>query len=154
MTSATTMRTTATALLLLPLACTAQPPRQATAQQEPAAQQEAAATPVPGEARGEAMKAKVPTNRFIGHWVGPEGLYLDIAADGGPYSGRYALKMKYTLDDEGSFTGLAKLDTIVFERGGKQLSLRAGNGDETGMKWLAGKTDCLIVAPGEGYCRT
>lgn len=138
MTCGATIRTAATALMLLPLACTAQPQREAA--------------PV-APSSGQTMEAKVPTNRFIGHWIGPEGLYLDIAADGGPYSGRYALKMKYTLDDEGSFTGLAKLDTIVFERGGKHLSIRAGDGDETGMKWLAGKTDCLIVAPGEGYCR-
>jgi hypothetical protein len=136
MTGTTVMRTAAAALMLLPLAGTAQPaPKAATMVQ------------------GEGMKAKVPTNRFIGHWIGPEGLYLDIAADGGPYSGRYALRMKYTLDDEGSFTGLAHLDTIVFQRGGRQLSIRAGNGDATGMKWLAGKADCLIVAPGEGYCR-
>jgi hypothetical protein len=31
-------------------------------------------------------------------------------------------------------------------------TLEARNGDETGMKWLAGKTDCLTVKPGEGYC--
>ena len=143
MTRATLIRNTATALMLLPLACTAQPPRE-TAQ--------AGTAPAAG-VQEQGMQAKVPTNRFIGHWVGPEGLYLDIAADGGPYSGRYALKMKYTLDDEGSFTGLTYLDTIVFERGGKTLSLRAGNGDATGMKWLAGKTECLVIAPGEGYCR-
>ncbi len=30
--------------------------------------------------------------------------------------------------------------------------LRAGDGEATGLKWLADK-DCLIVATGEGYCR-
>ena len=105
------------------------------------------------EAQGSSMKVKMPTNAWLGRWTGPEGLYLDIAADGGPYSGRYAITNKYTLDDEGKFVGLAKLDTIVFIRGGKELTIRAGNGDATGMKWLAGKKDCLIVASGEGYCR-
>jgi hypothetical protein len=31
--------------------------------------------------------------------------------------------------------------------------LRATDGAGTGMKWLADKTDCLVVAPGEGFCR-
>ena len=28
-----------------------------------------------------------------------------------------------------------------------------GNGDAAGLKYLAGKQDCLVVKPGEGYCR-
>ena len=27
------------------------------------------------------------------------------------------------------------------------------DGDATGLKYLAGKKDCLTVEPGEGYCR-
>jgi len=43
--------------------------------------------------------------------------------------------------------------TGEFERDGLQESIRPTNGDETGMKWLAGKKNCLTVRPGEGYCR-
>jgi hypothetical protein len=36
---------------------------------------------------------------------------------------------------------------------GVRESLRATDGAGTGMKWLAGKTTCLVVRPGEGFCR-
>ena len=38
-------------------------------------------------------------------------------------------------------------------RDGVRESLRPGSGVETGMKWLQDKSDCLVVKPGEGYCR-
>jgi len=57
------------------------------------------------------------------------------------------------LDGPRSFPGKADGDTIRFERDGKAEVLRATNGEGTGMKWLADKTDCLVVAPGEGFCR-
>lgn len=41
----------------------------------------------------------------------------------------------------------------MFERGGETLRLTAGDGDATGLRYLFGKQDCLIVAEGEGYCR-
>lgn len=97
--------------------------------------------------------AASPASGWVGRWVGPEGLYVDIKPDGGADSGRFTLKMKYTLDDEGSFAGRAVADGIAFERGGKTETLKAATGGETGMKWLADKKDCLVVATGEGYCR-
>ena len=42
---------------------------------------------------------------------------------------------------------------LEFERDGVQETVRAGDGDATGMKWLAGRKDCLVVKAGEGYCR-
>jgi len=90
-----------------------------------------------------------PAGGWAGRWTGPEGLYLDIKPEGDGF----VLKMKYTLDDEGTFKGRAEGDGIVFERAGKQETLRAATGDETGMKWLAGKKECVMVAVGEGYCR-
>lgn len=99
------------------------------------------------------MMASVPTNAWVGRWVGPEGTFLEIANKDGPYSGRYTLTNRYSLDAEGSFEALADRNSLVFTRNGQKLRLTAGTGDETGMKWLAGKPTCLIVAPGEGYCR-
>jgi hypothetical protein len=42
---------------------------------------------------------------------------------------------------------------LRFTRGGDALLLRQGSGVETGLKYLAGKKDCLVVKSGEGYCR-
>jgi hypothetical protein len=57
------------------------------------------------------------------------------------------------LDAALTFKGVAAGDRIEFERDRMPESLRATNGDETGMKWLAGKTNCLTIKPGEGFCR-
>jgi len=32
-------------------------------------------------------------------------------------------------------------------------SIRATDGEQTGMKWLREKANCLTVRSGEGYCR-
>lgn len=91
-----------------------------------------------------------PTDGWLGRWTGVEGTYLDIAArdDGG-----YALTMQYTLDQSGTFAGRAEGEAILFERDGRTERLRPGTGEETGMKWLLDKRDCLVVREGEGYCR-
>ena len=49
--------------------------------------------------------------------------------------------------------GVAAGDTITFDRNGIREKLRPTDGAATGLKYLAGKTDCLTVKPGEGYCR-
>lgn len=101
-----------------------------------------------------AAPAVLPTDAWVGRWVGPEGLFLDIqpAPDGKP--GRYAIVNRDNLDREASYSGAADGETIRFTRDGKEWSIRPGTGDETGFKYLAGKTDCLIVEAGkEGYCR-
>jgi hypothetical protein len=88
---------------------------------------------------------------YTGRWLGVEGMYLDVTGAGAP--GRYRLAMQWDLDNKGEFEGTARGDTIVFERRGVRETLRATDGDATGLKYLAGKTDCLTVKPGEGYCR-
>jgi hypothetical protein len=35
----------------------------------------------------------------------------------------------------------------------KTESIHAGNGEDTGMKWLLDKKNCLIIKYGEGFCR-
>ncbi len=98
-----------------------------------------------------ATQAAAATADYAGRWIGVEGMYLDISSAGTP--GRYRLEMQWDLDNKGSFEGTARGDTIVFERNGVRETLRPTNGDATGLKYLAGKTKCLTVKPGEGYCR-
>ncbi|HUD91245.1 hypothetical protein [Sphingobium sp.] len=96
----------------------------------------------------------LPTDDWVGRWTGPEGLFLDIqpSPDGKP--GHYAIANKDNLDRQADYDGVAEGSTIRFVRDGKDLAIRPGKGDETGFKYLAGKQDCLIIAPGqEGYCR-
>ena len=92
-----------------------------------------------------------PAPDYTGRWIGVEGMVLDVAPTDTP--GHYALTMQWDLDNKGKFDGIATGDTIAFDRGGVRETLRPTNGDATGLKYLAGKTDCLTVKPGEGYCR-
>ena len=88
---------------------------------------------------------------YTDRWIGVEGMVLDIAPAETP--GHYALTMQWDLDNKGKFDGIATGDTIAFDRNGIRETLRPTNGDATGLKYLFGKTDCLTVKPGEGYCR-
>ncbi|MCW0199805.1 hypothetical protein [Sphingopyxis sp.] len=87
---------------------------------------------------------------WAGKWTGVEGMYVTIAP---AEPGKYKLEMQSDLDTKGSYDGEDSEHGIKFKRGGEELSLHRGSGDETGLKYLAGKKDCLIVKPGEGYCR-
>ncbi|RZT57060.1 hypothetical protein EV283_1118 [Sphingomonas sp. BK036] len=106
-----------------------------------------------------------PAPDYAGRWIGVEGMVLDIAPAPTPAGagapaptpagapGRYTLTMQWDLDNRGSFDGAAAGDTITFDRNGLRETLRPTDGAATGLKYLAGKTDCLTVKPGEGYCR-
>ncbi|MGV7120640.1 hypothetical protein [Sphingopyxis sp. 550A] len=87
---------------------------------------------------------------WAGKWTGVEGMYATITT---AEPGKYKLEMQSDLDTKGSYDGEDSEHGIKFKRGSEDLSLRRGSGDETGLKYLAGKKDCLIVKPGEGYCR-
>jgi len=101
------------------------------------------------ERKVAALKPKAPD--YTGRWIGVEGMVLDIASTATP--GRYTLAMQWDLDNKGKFDGIATGDTISFDRNSIRETLRPTNGDATGLKYLFGKTDCLTVKPGEGYCR-
>lgn len=107
-------------------------------QQEKEAQAPAQSTPAP----------IVHVSEWLGRWDGPEGTYLDIAEREIGYEITIA-----NLDGPRKFDGTGKEDSIVFTRDGEVLSIHAGTGDDTGMKWLVDKKYCLIVKTGEGYCR-
>lgn len=95
------------------------------------------------------------TDQWVGRWTGVEGLFLEISKDEPVGPGHYLLEMQYGLDAEqsGTFEGQATDEGISFSRDDGQQLLRAGDGEATGMKWLAEKEDCLVVVTGEGYCR-
>ncbi|TCQ11254.1 hypothetical protein [Sphingomonas sp. PP-CC-3A-396] len=95
--------------------------------------------------------APKPAPDYTGRWIGVEGMVLDVAPT--DTRGHYALTMQWDLDNKGTFDGIATGDTIAFDRKGIRETLRPTNGDATGLKYLFGKTDCLTVKPGEGYCR-
>lgn len=88
---------------------------------------------------------------FAGRWTGVEGMYLAATPTGAP--GRYTLDMRYDLDHRTTLPGRRTDEGIAFTRNGEQLVLTRGTGAQTGLKYLAGKQDCLIVSSGEGYCR-
>lgn len=122
-----------------------------------ACNQESKEAPKTGPASVQAtlVPATPPTDKWVGKWLGVEGLNLTIAKDDSIGRGHYILTMKYGLDadDEGTFKGEANEDGIAFTRPDGPQQLSAGDGEATGLKWLADKKDCLIVDTGEGYCR-
>jgi len=87
-------------------------------------------------------------DKWLGKWNGPEGTFLQLV--GG--NGKYEVTIQ-NLDGPRTFQGQAAGDHVEFERNGVRESLRATNGATTGMKWLSGKSNCLTVRAGEGYCR-
>ena len=90
-----------------------------------------------------------PVREWIGHWEGVEGTSLELSQK---VDGDLLVKIN-SLDGEMSVRGVIKGNVIEFYHLGQRKVIRFGNGDETGMIWLVGKTECLILAEGEGYCR-
>jgi hypothetical protein len=109
-----------------------------------------APTPTPTPTATASDAAAMGATRYLGRWTGVEGMYL-VVTD--PAQGDVMLEMQYDLDNKGNFPGTITPQGIRFERGGQTLLLRPSDGDATGLKWLAGKKDCLTVKSGEGYCR-
>lgn len=93
------------------------------------------------------------TDGWVGRWRGVEGLNLVIARDPAKGDGHYLLTDTWSLDDKGVFEGVADGRSIRFTRPDGEQVLRHTDGEDTGLKYLADKRDCLTVQPGEGYCR-
>ena len=100
---------------------------------------------------GNTIEGAVNRDAWIGRWTGVEGTYLVVSTGATP--GQYRLEMQYTLDDKGTFDGVGTAGGIGFTRPDGPQVLRTATGDETGLRYLAGKKDCLMVKSGEGYCR-
>ena len=97
-----------------------------------------------------ACQPKAPAHDWSGKWLGPEGTYLSLSQN---LRGTYDVAIR-NLDGERVFNATSDKDGVLtFTRDGVTETIRPGTGKETGMKWLTDKHDCLIVKPGEGYCR-
>jgi hypothetical protein len=113
----------------------------------PSAPSPPAAIPAPAPTPAP-VAPKPATDQWVGQWNGPEGTFLALSSGGG----QYEVTIR-NLDGPRAFAGTTVGDRIEFERDGVKESIRATNGAETGMKWLAEKKNCLTVRTGEGYCR-
>lgn len=87
---------------------------------------------------------------WAGKWVGVEGMFVTVTPT---ESGTYNLVMQSDLDTLGTYTGIDGETGIEFMRGGETRLLVSATGEDIGLKYLLDKTDCLMVKPGEGYCR-
>ena len=115
----------------------------------------ASATPAASPAVSPVVDPKAPAapsaklTALEGKWPGVEGAYLNVTKKGDKYS----IEIK-NLDKAETFDGAAKGDTIEFMRKGKTETIKAATAEETGMKWLAGQKNCVVITKGsEGYCR-
>ncbi len=114
--------------------------------------------PGPGvQLRQEAVKNDLPVqaetsdsslSRWLGKWLGPEGTFLELSKDGR----KFVVKIN-SLDGPAIYKGTGMGDHIEFQRNGKTESIRAGNGQDTGMKWLLNEKNCIFIKKGEGFCR-
>lgn len=122
----------------------------ATADRE-AAPAEAGANPIPTPAPTSPPADTAHTEAdYLGRWTGVEGMYLVVASKPG---GGVTLEMQWDLDHRGTFDGSVSAEGLRFMRDGIAESAVHTTGDATGLKYLAGKQDCLTVKAGEGYCR-
>lgn len=136
----TKLRFTILAATTFLAACQSQP--QSTAQPSPTT------VPVVVSTTTTPAAANPSFDKWLGQWNGPEGTFLVLARNGE----KYDIKIQ-SLDGPNNYEGVAVGNAIQFTRAGKLETIHAGNGQETGMKWLLDKNDCLIVKEGEGFCR-
>lgn len=121
------------------------PPNESAPAQPDAAGADAAPATPPTSADSAQTKAS-----YLGRWTGVEGMYLVVASKPG---GGVTLDMQWDLDNKGTFDGSVTAEGLRFMRNGVAESAVHTDGNATGLKYLAGKQDCLTVKPGEGYCK-
>ena len=107
----------------------------------------ASATPAADAATSEMAYVEAD---YLGRWTGVEGMYLVVAAKPG---GGVTLEMQWDLDNKDTFDGSVTAEGLRFMRNGIAENAVRTNGDATGLKYLAGKMECVTVKSGEGYCR-
>jgi hypothetical protein len=137
------MRRLAAAVAVLALSACGQPKQEPATPAPPAAP---AATQTPDPVLAPTYDA------WVGRWLGPEGLFLDVKARNA--DGVYPITLKDNLDTQADYLAEPTAGGLAFHRGDDAIVVRPGTGAQTGFKYLAGKTDCLILVAGqEGYCR-
>ena len=96
---------------------------------------------------GKVVAGKADT--LVGQWPGVEGTYLKVDKKGD----KYEIEIK-NLDSSKKYEGTAKGDVIEFTRNGKTETIKTATAEETGMKWLKGGKNCVVITKGsEGYCK-
>ncbi len=118
----------------------------------PAVSPTPAATPAVSPSVDPKAPAAAPSAKVTaleGKWPGVEGTFLNVTKK----ADKYSIEIK-NLDKTETFEGVAKGDTIEFKRKDKMETIKAATAEETGMKWLAGEKNCVVINKGsEGYCR-
>ena len=129
--------------LVLLAACNPAPRKEAAVQAGPAEEMQTTTT---------GAEPALATDAWVGRWLGPEGLFLDIKAR--DPSGGYPITLKDNLDSQADYVAQPAGDDLTFTRGDDTVTIKPGTGPDTGFKYLVDKRDCLILVPGqEGYCR-
>jgi hypothetical protein len=140
---------TALAAVLAVSACSPKPSDEQVAASQ--ASESAAMSITAAEAASQAVAgamASVDATGYVGKWTGPEGTSLTVTPAGSAYE-----VIITNLDGPRTFTGTLEGDGIHIVRDAAPLVIHKGDGQATGMKWLAEKRDCLVVAANEGYCK-
>jgi hypothetical protein len=108
-----------------------------------------------GSATGSAPGAKVAvpperaqTDKWMGKWNGPGETYLILAPQGNNYL--ITIRSNESLS---TYEGKPATHRITFERQSVKESVRPGSAKDAGVAALADKSDCMVVKPGEAYCR-
>lgn len=102
----------------------------------------------PDKTPAESKIEHFATDQWVGHWKGPEGTFLEISGAQGKYQ-----VIIQNLDGPITYPATSKEGKITFERNGLIETITPGDGQATGMKWLADKTNCLVIRSGEGFCK-
>lgn len=89
-----------------------------------------------------------PVHKWKGQWQGVEGTFINIQPDLNDC--RLTIQ---NLDGAQTYACTLHPDAVLFFRNGQIEALRQGTGEDTGMKWLQDRENCLVVRTGEGYCR-
>lgn len=143
---------------VLPVACSGPPPAASDANQvgsmgapgADVAVNQTLPPQVPAQNATTPVQAAKAETDYVGKWTGVEGMMLAVARKPG---GGVRIENQWDLDHKGSFDGAVTAAGLRWTRAGETVTAVAGDGDATGLKYLAGKKDCLTVKPGEGYCR-
>ena len=113
----------------------------------PIASPSQAASPAVSPAGDNKSVGKADT--LVGTWPGVEGTSLKVEKKGE----KYEIEIK-NLDGSKKYEGTAKGDAIEFPRNGKTETIKAATAEGTGMKWLKGEKNCVVITKGsEGYCK-
>lgn len=135
-------------VLAVPACSPKQTPEQAAASSASASEEKMEISVAASDAASKAVTGALASADFVGKWAGPEGTSLTITPQGNDYQ-----VVVQNLDGPRTFTGQMGDKGITFVRDGVPFVIHKGSGADAGMKDLTGKTNCLIVTTGEGYCR-